>query len=354
MPSHGDVLDIADVQAPRRSVADGLADAGVRPPVADDRRLADAGRSPAPRDGGRAPACSRRARGAAWRARDSGHGSGPRQLRRQDDCLCDVHEYQTDASVIRAFTSCRWKNGSFVRCGSAPREFRAGPPLIDDRSMSTAFADPIPPQGHEAALPILVADAHPELVGSQIARVLGPRTGSCSSATWRDRRRATRGRRPRRAVGPVRGPRGAPPPPQGVPGHARVVVAPDDSATAARQALNAGAEAYVPAADVAQTLARRWSRCVAGLVCVPRTSRRAIAKPTFSHREKEVLEPARRGPDEPPDRRPALPRREHRQDPPGLGVLQARRALAQGRRALLLDPAEGLATTALLPESPVS
>ena len=70
-----------------------------------------------------------------------------------------------------------------------------------------------------------------------------------------------------------------------------VVVARDDrSAGAARQALNAGAEAFVRADDADQAIAPALDAVMAGLVCAPRAARRLIAKPTFSHREKEVLE----------------------------------------------------------------
>jgi len=70
-----------------------------------------------------------------------------------------------------------------------------------------------------------------------------------------------------------------------------VVVARDDgNAIAARQALNAGAEAFVRADQVDQALAPALDAVMAGLVCAPRAARRLVAKPTFSHREKEVLQ----------------------------------------------------------------
>jgi DNA-binding NarL/FixJ family response regulator len=70
-----------------------------------------------------------------------------------------------------------------------------------------------------------------------------------------------------------------------------VVVERDDrSAVAVRQALNAGADAFVPADEVDRALAPALDAVMAGLVCAPRAARRLVAKPTFSHREKEVLQ----------------------------------------------------------------
>src|SRR5262245_43463511 len=70
-----------------------------------------------------------------------------------------------------------------------------------------------------------------------------------------------------------------------------VVVARDDgNAIAARQALNAGAEAFVRADEVDVALAPALDAVMAGLICAPRAARRLVAKPTFSHREKEVLQ----------------------------------------------------------------
>ena len=127
-----------------------------------------------------------------------------------------------------------------------------------------------------------------------------------------------------------------------------VVVGRDDrSAFAARQALNAGAEAFVPAGEVDRALAPALDAVLAGLVCVPRAVRRLIAKPTFSHREKEVLELLVTG----------LTNRQiaaqlflaestvksHLATAfAKLGVRSRKDAVA-----LLLDPVEGLATTAL-------
>jgi DNA-binding NarL/FixJ family response regulator len=69
-----------------------------------------------------------------------------------------------------------------------------------------------------------------------------------------------------------------------------VVVARDDrSAGAARQALNAGADGFVRADQADRALGPALDAVLAGLVCAPRAARRLIAKPTFSHREKQVL-----------------------------------------------------------------
>ena len=221
--------------------------------------------------------------------------------------------------------------------------------------MSTAVADPIPPQGHETPLPILVADAYPELVGSQIARALRPAHGivlvsdvdtiaaerpevvvlvaqSDLSAALAALRRLHKESPATRAV----------------------VVAPDDSVAAARRALNAGADAYVPAGDVAQSLAPALGAVRAALICVPRTSRRAIAKPTFSHREKEVLGLLVAG----MTNRQIAARLYLAESTVKTHVASAFSKLGVHSRKeaalLLLDPAEGLVTTALLPETPVS
>jgi DNA-binding NarL/FixJ family response regulator len=70
-----------------------------------------------------------------------------------------------------------------------------------------------------------------------------------------------------------------------------VVVAPDADPTSqqARQAINAGADAFVSRETAPRSLAAAVHAVIAGLVCAPRDARRLIAKPTFSHREKEVL-----------------------------------------------------------------
>ena len=68
-----------------------------------------------------------------------------------------------------------------------------------------------------------------------------------------------------------------------------VVVGCDASGRAARDALNAGAQAFVSEGDAAMTLAPAIRAAVAGLVCAPRAARRMVARPAFSHREREVL-----------------------------------------------------------------
>jgi DNA-binding NarL/FixJ family response regulator len=68
-----------------------------------------------------------------------------------------------------------------------------------------------------------------------------------------------------------------------------VVVARDPSGALARRAINAGAEAFVHERDAESTLAAAVRAVAAGLVCAPRVTRRLVAKPTFSHREKQVL-----------------------------------------------------------------
>jgi len=72
---------------------------------------------------------------------------------------------------------------------------------------------------------------------------------------------------------------------------ARIVVrAWDVKGGLARQALNGGAEAFVSEQDAPEALAAAVRAVVAGLVCAPRVTRRLVAKPSFSHREKEILE----------------------------------------------------------------
>jgi DNA-binding NarL/FixJ family response regulator len=72
--------------------------------------------------------------------------------------------------------------------------------------------------------------------------------------------------------------------------HIVVVAGGDDSTSPqARQALNAGADAFVPRRAADASLAPAVHAVLAGLVCAPREVRRLLAKPIFSHREKEVL-----------------------------------------------------------------
>jgi DNA-binding NarL/FixJ family response regulator len=131
-----------------------------------------------------------------------------------------------------------------------------------------------------------------------------------------------------------------------------VVVAPDGpTGAAARQSLNAGAEAFVPLRDAERALAAAVHAVVAGLVCAPRDVRRLVAKPSFSHREKQVLELVVAG----------LTNAEIAgslflsESTVKSHLVSAFAKLGVRSRkdaaALLLDPAEGLAATALPPEA---
>ena len=72
--------------------------------------------------------------------------------------------------------------------------------------------------------------------------------------------------------------------------HTRIVaVARDPRGVLARLALNAGADALVSELTATDALGAAVRAVTAGFVCVPRDTRRLVAKPTFSHREKEVL-----------------------------------------------------------------
>jgi len=68
-----------------------------------------------------------------------------------------------------------------------------------------------------------------------------------------------------------------------------VVASGADRPVSAREVLNAGAEAYLPARSAARLLVPALEAAIAGFVCAPRDLRRLIAKPTFSHREKQIL-----------------------------------------------------------------
>jgi DNA-binding NarL/FixJ family response regulator len=129
-----------------------------------------------------------------------------------------------------------------------------------------------------------------------------------------------------------------------------VVVARDNgSAIAARRALNAGADAFVRADDVERALAPALDAVMAGLVCAPRGARRLIAKPTFSHREKEVLELLVAG----LTNRQIGARLYLAESTVKTHLASAFAKLGVRSRkdavALLLDPDEGLATAALPP-----
>jgi DNA-binding NarL/FixJ family response regulator len=136
-----------------------------------------------------------------------------------------------------------------------------------------------------------------------------------------------------------------------VPAARLVVVARDDgSAMAARQALNAGAEGFVRADAVDQALRPALDAVMAGLVCAPRSARRLVAKPTFSHREKEVLALLVEG----LTNRQIASRLFLAESTVKSHLASAFAKLGVRSRtdavALLLDPAEGLATTAFPPD----
>jgi DNA-binding NarL/FixJ family response regulator len=218
--------------------------------------------------------------------------------------------------------------------------------------MSSAFADPLPPVRDKHDVAVVTADATCRpIAGGLLARAL---SGRVESVTVRDISDLADARpdavilvadfaKPA-AIAAVRRIRGE------VPGAHLVVVGRDNrSGIAARQALNAGAEAFVPADEVDQALVPALDAVRAGLVCAPRAARRLVAKPTFSHREKEVLSLVVAG----------LTNRQiggrlylaestvktHLASAfAKLGVRSRKDAVA-----LLLDPAEGLALTALPP-----
>lgn len=132
-----------------------------------------------------------------------------------------------------------------------------------------------------------------------------------------------------------------------------IVVAPDDDPTSlqARQALNAGADAFVPRAAAEQALAPAVHAALAGLVCAPREARRLIAKPTFSHREKEVLSLVVAG----LTNREIAGRLFLAESTVKSHLMAAFTKLGVRSRkdatAVLLDPAEGLAAIALAPQT---
>lgn len=131
-----------------------------------------------------------------------------------------------------------------------------------------------------------------------------------------------------------------------------VVVARDGSSTsAARQALNAGADAFVRADEVDLALVPALDAVLAGLVCAPRAARRLIAKPTFSYRERQVLELLVTG----LTNRQIAARLFLAESTVKTHLVSAFAKLGVRSRkdavALLLDPAEGLGTTALLSDA---
>jgi DNA-binding NarL/FixJ family response regulator len=128
-----------------------------------------------------------------------------------------------------------------------------------------------------------------------------------------------------------------------------VVVASDAGAGVARQALNAGADALVPEPEVERALTAVVHAVLAGFICTPRSARRLVAKPTFSHREKQVLELLVAG----LTNRQIAGRLYLAESTVKSHLASAFAKLGvrsrQDAAALLLDPAEGLAATALPP-----
>jgi DNA-binding NarL/FixJ family response regulator len=68
-----------------------------------------------------------------------------------------------------------------------------------------------------------------------------------------------------------------------------VVVATGRRDASVRETVNIGADGFLPEAEVETTLAAVVRTVALGYVSVPRTLRRAIVRPAFSHREREVL-----------------------------------------------------------------
>lgn len=132
--------------------------------------------------------------------------------------------------------------------------------------------------------------------------------------------------------------------------HTRIVaVARDPRGVLARPALNAGADALVSEHAATDALGAAVRAVRAGFVCVPRDSRRLLAKPTFSHREKEVLALLVAG----MTNRQIAGRLYLSESTVKTHVTSAFTKLGVHSRkeaaAVVLDPAEGLAATALAP-----
>jgi DNA-binding NarL/FixJ family response regulator len=68
-----------------------------------------------------------------------------------------------------------------------------------------------------------------------------------------------------------------------------VVVSLGSSRARATEAVNTGADGLVPESDVERSLAAVARAVAAGHIAVPRTLRRCVARPAFSHRERQVL-----------------------------------------------------------------
>jgi DNA-binding NarL/FixJ family response regulator len=128
-----------------------------------------------------------------------------------------------------------------------------------------------------------------------------------------------------------------------------VAVARDPWRVLARPALNAGADAFVPEHTATSALGAAVRAVAAGFVCVPRDARRLVAKPTFSHREKEVLALLAAG----MTNRQIAGRLYLSESTVKTHVASACAKLGVRSRndaaAVVLDPAEGLIATALPP-----
>lgn len=68
-----------------------------------------------------------------------------------------------------------------------------------------------------------------------------------------------------------------------------VVVSPPVTATSVRRALDAGADAFVFEPEIEATLAATVLAVASGQSVVPRKLRESVEKPSFSHRERQVL-----------------------------------------------------------------
>jgi DNA-binding NarL/FixJ family response regulator len=224
--------------------------------------------------------------------------------------------------------------------------------------MSSAFADPLAPRKLEAArerdIPVVMADSSArDVVLAILGGAIPQRTGTIALRGVDQLRHE----RPDAVV--LVADCGAPVGMaalrricKDVPGARVVVVAREDRrGSAARQALNAGADAFVPADDVVEALAPALDAVMAGLVCAPRAARRLVAKPTFSHREKEVLGLLVAG----LTNRQIAARLYLAESTVKTHLASAFAKLGVRSRkdavALLLEPGEGLATTALPAEA---
>jgi DNA-binding NarL/FixJ family response regulator len=162
--------------------------------------------------------------------------------------------------------------------------------------MSSALADPFPPRSlvtvSERHVTLVVADAaRPESAGARLRQALRHWAGivtvreiAAVASAGTDAIVLLIGADAPDGMAALRRIR------RDAPAARLVVVAGDDgNASTARQVLNAGADAFVAADAMDVALAPALEAVLAGFVCAPRAARRLIAKPTFSHREKEVL-----------------------------------------------------------------